>query len=300
MEWKAVGVATDTKTVAEDRIGQYRFVRTIHASQTSIVMEVVQDTTGKRFVIKQLLPRDHLDSSAVKALEFEAKLGMDLRHPNLVKVFEFVRDRHAPYFVMEFFSSNHLRLALGKPREYGVPRDRLHRILEQAASALAYLHDKGWIHRDIKPENILINKTYEVRVIDYSLAMRPYTGFKKLFNRKAPCQGTHTYMSPEQILSQPPTVKADLYSFGIVCYELACGRPPFRADSPTELLRKHLREQPTPPTSHNKQITPEFSDLVMQMIRKNPKDRPENLHEFISRFSRIKIFHDVEDESARR
>ena len=83
-------------------------------------------------------------------------------------------------------------------------------------------------------------------VVDYALAMRPFAGLKKMFKRKAPVQGTHTYMSPEQIRGLPPTPAADIYSFGITCYELACGRPPFRANSATELLNKHIKEKPIP------------------------------------------------------
>ncbi len=224
---------------------------------------------------------------------------MDLRHPNLIRVFEFHKEKgHEPYFVMECFPSMHLRLCIAKPKEYGLARNKMHKVLSLSANALAYMHEKGWIHRDIKPENILVNKTNEVRVIDYALALRPFSGLQKLFKPKVRCQGTHSYMSPEQILAMPPTVQADVYSFGITCYELACGRQPFRADSPTELLRKHLREQPTPPTAYNKMITPEFSDLVMAMIRKKPSDRPESLREFSSRFSRIRIFLDDEPPEA--
>ena len=93
-------------------------------------------------------------------------------------------------------------------------------------------------------------------------------------------------MSPEQIRREPPAPTADIYSFGITCYELACGRQPFRANSRTELLNKHLRESPARRRSYNKEITPEFSDLVMEMIRKKPADRPQSLHEFLSRFAR--------------
>src|SRR5690606_3129358 len=122
---------------------------------------------GKRFALKELLPSKAADSGERKSFEFEAKLGQDLRHPNLVRVHEYVKDKTAPYFVMDFFPSEHLRLILNKRPEW--LRERLHRINEQVGSALAYLHDKGWVHRDIKPENIIVNKTGEVRLIDYAL-----------------------------------------------------------------------------------------------------------------------------------
>lgn len=255
-------------------------------------MEVVQDGTGKRFAMKQLLTSRAQESAERKAFEFEAKLGKELQHPNLVAVYEYVKDKHQPYFVMDYFPSIHMRLVLAKPGVFDEYKSKLHRIIEQAAAGLAYMHDKGWIHRDVKPENIIVNKTGETRVIDYALALKIPTGLGKLFAGKPICQGTHSYMSPEQILREPPAITADIYSFGITCYEFACRRQPFRANSANELLKKHVREQPVPPTSFEKNITPEFSDLVMRMIRKKPAERPQSLHEFVSLFNRVRIFKD--------
>jgi serine/threonine protein kinase len=160
------------------------------------------------------------------------------------------------------------------------------------------MHDKGWVHRDVKPENILFNRSGEVRVIDYALARRQATGLLKIFEGKIPRQGTKTYISPEQIRCQSPSPGADIYSFGITCYELVCGRPPFRANSSQELLEKHLSERPTPLISHNKLVTPEFNDLVLKMIQKRPADRFSSLHEFATRFRSIRIFSDDPDPMA--
>ncbi|MFO0908398.1 MAG: serine/threonine-protein kinase [Isosphaeraceae bacterium] len=293
-------MATETNSAAEDKIGGFRFVRTIHPGATSLVMEVVQESTGKRFALKQLSPTRAEDPSERRLFEFEAKLGMELKHPNIIHVHEYIRDPIQPYFIMDLFPSYHLKLPIARPSVYPMPVTQLHRIMEQAASALAYMHDKGWVHRDIKPENILVNKSGEVRVIDYALAMKPYTGLKKLFRKRAPVQGTPSYMAPEQIRGEPPTPAADIYSFGITCYELACGRPPFRGDSQNELLNKHIKERPTPLTAYNKKITTEYNDLILKMIAKKPADRLGSLHEFLSKFSRVRIYKDDPDPAAGR
>jgi eukaryotic-like serine/threonine-protein kinase len=274
----------------EEKIGRYKVVRTLLQGQNSTVMEVVEDGTGKRYAMKELLPTKAEDPDERKAFEFEAKLGMELRHPNLIRVVAYEKNRKRPYFVMEYFPSTHLRLMLGKRDLFEELKPKLHRVISQAAAGLAYMHDKGWVHRDIKPENLIMNKVGEVRLIDYALALKVKTGLAKMFASKPICQGTHSYMSPEQIRRMPTAISSDIYSFGITCYELACGRQPFRANSPTDLLQKHLSEMPSPPTVHNKAITSEYSDLVMKMIKKKPADRLQNLHEFVAKFSRLRVY----------
>jgi serine/threonine protein kinase len=291
-------VATGTGVRSDDRIGAYRYVRTILPGQNSVILEVVQESSGRHFALKEMLPTRALEKTDRQVFEIEAKLGMELRHPNLIRVHEFVKDKQTPYFVMDYFPSENMRIIINKKDRAPWLKERLHKIIEQVARALAYMHDKGWIHRDIKPENIIVNKSGEVRLIDYALAKRVTTGLAKLFAKQPPREGTHSYMSPEQILRLPPAVASDIYSFGVTCYELSCGRQPFRANSPTELLNKHLKEQPSPPTVHNRSITPEFSDLVMRMLKKKAADRPENLHEFVSQFARIRIYKDDPDPQA--
>jgi len=278
-----------TNTTSDERIGDYKYIRTIYPGSTSMVLEVLHESSGRRFAIKQLLASRGVDAAERRAFEFEAKLGQEFHHPNLIKVHHFVKDSEQPYFVMDYFSGFQLRLALHRPKDFPVLKTNMHKIITQAASGLAYMHDRGWVHRDVKPENIMCNKTGEVRVIDYTLTRRPVSGLGKLFGMKVPRQGTKSYMSPEQIRCESPAPTADVYSFGITCYELACGRQPFRANSDNELLNKHIREAPNSPIAYNKDVTKEFADLVLEMIRKKPADRPQDLHQFLSRFSKIRI-----------
>jgi serine/threonine protein kinase len=275
-------------------------VRTLSLGQASEILEVVQDGSAKRFALKQLLESRSADPDERKAFEHEAKIGMELSHPNLIRVYEYIKEKkERPYFVMELFPSQHLRLPIGRPKVYPLPGERKHRVVEQIAGALAYMHDKGWVHRDIKPENILFNKAGEARLIDYALALRIKSGLSKLFG-KVKCQGTRSYMSPEQIRCVAPTPTSDIYSLGITCYELACGRQPFRANSETELLTKHLKEVPVPPTLHNPEITNDFSELVLKMIRKRPSERVQTLHEFLHKFNTVRIYKDDPDPRAGR
>jgi serine/threonine protein kinase len=275
---------------SDDKIGNYRVIRTLLQGQGSIVVEVAQEGTNRHFALKEMLRGKAKDASERRTFEMEAKLGMALLHPNLVRVHEYVKDKVAPYFIMDYFPSTTMRLVLAK--DYDAYKPKLRRIIEQAASGLAYMHDKGWVHRDIKPENVIVNKSGEARLIDYSLSLRIRKGFGKLLASKPACQGTHTYMSPEQILRKPPSVLADIYSFGIMLYEFGCKKPPFRADSKAALLKKHIETAASPLASQDSSITPEFADLVMRMIRKKPADRPKSMHEVMSLLGRIRIFKD--------
>ena len=293
-------MATGTQTSGEDRIGNYRIIRVLQMGQNSMILEVAQEGSGKRFALKELLSSRGDDPAERKALVFEAKLGQEFTHPSLIRVHELVNDKRQPYFVMDYFPGMTLRLVVGKPQDYALPPGRPHMVLRQTAEALAYMHDKGWTHRDVKPENILLNRSGEVRVIDYALAKKIPTGLGKLFTGKPPREGTYSYIAPDVIRQLPPAPAADIYSFGVTCYEVATGRQPFRANSPMELLNKHMKERPSPPTSHNKNVTAEFSDLVLKMLVKKPADRLKDLREFLVAFNRIRIFKDDPDPMADR
>ena len=150
-------------------------------------------------------------------------------------------------------------------------------ILTGCAAGLAHLHEKGWIHRDIKPDNFLLRDDNVVKLIDFNLARKPAGGLSKLFGGKTKVQGTHSYMSPEQIRGQSLDVRADIYSFGCMVHEFFSGKPPFTANSPNELLQRHLSTKPQPLTVFDKNITPEFAAYVQRMMAKDPKDRPANM-----------------------
>jgi serine/threonine protein kinase len=141
-------------------------------------------------------------------------------------------------------------------------------------------------------------------LIDFNLARKPAGGLSKLFGGKMDIAGTHSYMSPEQIRGQSQDFRADVYSFGCMLHEFFSGKPPFTANSPNELLQRHLSSKPQPITVFDKNITPEFAAYVLSMMAKDPKGRPASMKDVMMELKTQKMFYNApqppspEDEAA--
>lgn len=278
----------------EDLVGGYRLLKHMVTGQTSQVWEVVEASSGRHFAMKLLLPEKVRDSSYRQFLFHEAEVGQQLAHPNIIRIVKVDRSLDNPHFVMEYFPAGNLKLRIMR-KEIDFLREKAHDILKQAATGFAFMNAKGWVHRDVKPDNILVASSGDVRIIDFALAQRIPTGFAKFFWRKSKPQGTRSYMSPEQIRGQPLDGRADIYSFGAMCYELVAGRPPFRAASSQELLTKHIVEKPISPRHYNSEVSEEFAELILRMLAKKKDDRPRDFHEVLMQLRGIRIYNPKKD-----
>jgi serine/threonine protein kinase len=275
-------------TTASDIIGGYRLQNLMMTGQTSQVWEVVEVSSSRHFAMKLLLPEKVIDEEYRNMLYHEAQVGIQLAHQNIIRVIKLVKDQHNPYFVMEFFPAGNLKLRI-MHKKWDFIKEKGHDIFRQTATALAYMNASGWVHRDVKPDNIMVNSAGEVRLIDFALAQRVSKGglFRRRKNQAA---GTRSYMSPEQIRGEALDGRADIYSFGVSMYEVVSGRPPFRAASPEDLLRKHITEKPVSPKSFNDDVTDACADLIMWMLNKKREDRPKDFHEVLIKLRNIQIF----------
>jgi len=273
-------------------IGGYRLQNLMMTGQTSQVWEVVEASSGRHFAMKLLLPERAREALHRWFLLHEAEVGKKLAHPNIIKIFEVVKDKRNPYFVMEFFPAGSLKVRMMRKPQQEFVREHTPSILKQTATGLAYMNSCGWVHRDIKPDNILVNSAGDVRLIDFALAQRIQKAsfFGRLFRRKKKAQGTRSYMSPEQIRGLPLDGRADIYSFGASAYEIVTGRPPFRGTSSHELLTKHITEKPASPQVYNADVSDEFAALVLHMLAKKPQDRPQDFSEVLMQLRGIKVF----------
>lgn len=277
----------------EQTIGGYRLMNHMTTGQTSQVWEVNEPGSGRHFAMKLLLPEFTKIATHRKMLEHEAKVGLPMSHPNVIKMLKPAKDKETQYLIMEFFPGGNLKLRM--MRKHPIVREKAHSIMTQAAAGLAHMHDRGWIHRDIKPDNILLNSSGEIKLIDFALAKRiersaGMFGWLRGGRKKGTTAGTRSYMSPEQILNKPLDERADIYSFGATIYEVASGRPPFRGATPSDLLAKHLKEKPTMLQFVVPEITEEFAQLCNRCLAKDKKERFRNMHELLSQLRQTKVF----------
>jgi serine/threonine protein kinase len=271
--------------VNDDQIGNYRPRGLIQTGATSQVWEVSEMSSGRHFAIKMLLPECAHDAVHRKLLFHEAEIGQKLAHENIIRVVSVVRDKDHPHFVMDFFPGGNLKLRV-MHKEFDFIKEKALEIFKQTATALAYIHVKGWVHRDIKPENILVNAAGAVRIIDFAIARR----VKQRGRRGEKVQGTRTYMSPEQIRNERLDGRADIYSFGCAAYEIVTGRPPFRGANSEDLLKKHISEKPLSPRAHNPEVTEEFANLVLKMLEKDRAKRPDSFHTILGELKKMRVF----------
>lgn len=232
---------------------------------------------SKLFALKILFEK-HLPNPERKSrFKREAKVANSLDHKNVIKTFEYYDGPPRPFFVMEYFPSENLKFLETQQPDRIVKKE--YAILRRIGEGLFYCHSRGVVHRDVKPENVLIGENFEVKIIDFSIATTKMDRLLSIFGEKT--AGSPSYMAPEQILSKKTDQRADIYAFGILCYELLARRLPFNGRSMQELFQKHCNEVPPPPRQINPQIPLEISELVQSLIQKDPNERPDDLKQAI-------------------
>lgn len=273
----------------KSKIDEYQLLSVIATGKMSQVWEVVHEQSGQKFAMKLLLPEAMKEPDEIELLKHEAKVAQGLDHPNLNRCHGIVSRKTECYLLLDLFKTPNIKQWLHN--NVKAVQTRLSRVVEQTCLGLGYMHDKGWVHKDIKPDNILLSRSDEVRLIDFSLAVKKASGLTKLLGAgKGPIRGTRTYLAPETIKKEAATPATDIYSLGIVYYEILTGTVPFKGETPQDLLAKHISAAPTPPSIYNKNVTPEMDALIAKMLAKKPGDRPQTCQDVWVAFSKIQAF----------
>jgi len=247
---------------------RYRLVACIGSGGMAMVYEGLDMLLERRVAVKVLRNRFAGDPEFMERFQREARAAANLDHPNIVTVFDVGRDGDRHYIVMEYVEGQDLKSLIRQ-------RDRLDvgqavDIATQVARGVGHAHQAGFIHRDIKPQNVLITQDGSAKVVDFGIA-RALS--ESGLTDSDTVWGSPIYFAPEQAAGDRPTPASDVYSIGIVMYEMLAGSPPFRADNPTALAMKHLREEPPPLSARNPQVPPRLEWIVRKVLSKEPAAR---------------------------
>lgn len=229
-----------------------------------------EDIKLNQTVALKFLPDElEKDKAALVRFHSEVRNARQVSHPNVCRVFDISEIEGKHFLSMEFIDGDDLSSLL---RRIGrLPSDKAVEIARQLCFGLAAIHDAGILHRDLKPANVIIDSKGKARITDFGIA-----GLESELKANAGVVGTPAYMSPEQIAGKELTTKSDIYSLGLVLYEIFTGKQAFQSDSIHELLKKQQTTAPTNPSEVLKEIDPIVEKTILQCLEKNPTERPKN------------------------
>jgi len=262
------------------KLGKYDIKERIGRGGMAEVYKGYHAALDRNVAIKVLHPFLGEDPEFQERFEREARNIARLRHPNIVQVYDFEVEtrRDLYYMVMEFIDGPTLRtrlMQLGFQGEQMKIQESV-RIVRDLASALAYAHARNMVHRDIKPANIMLDSDGRVVLTDFGIA-RIISG--PTMTASGSMVGTPAYMSPEQGLGQTGDHRSDIYSLGVVLYQLATGTTPYDADTPIAIVLKHVNDPLPPPTSINPDIPEALERIIFKTLAKSPEERYQNIEE---------------------
>jgi serine/threonine protein kinase len=268
--------------MAERRIGKYVVKRELGRGGMGAVYLAEQTGLGREVAIKELVPSAAADPVALKRFLQEAQVMARTSHPNLVQVYDLEQVEGANYIVLEFVKGRSLRDFINRGR---TPLPQVFAVMHGVLQALDYAHRHAIVHRDMKPENVLMSDEGNVKVADFGIArLTDDTGGPgSTATKTGTTVGTPQYMSPEQVASSKVDGRSDLYSAGIMFYELIVGEPPFtasEADGPFTLMAKHVQAPPKPPSVRVPGLDPVLEEVILKSLSKRPEDRYQNGAEF--------------------
>ncbi len=268
-------------------LGDFQILRRLGQGGMGQVYLAEQISLKRKVALKLLKSDLAANKTSLERFKQEALSVARATHANIVQVYFIGEEKGLHYMALEYVEGRNLREYLEKK---GPPEVFLAlSIIRQVAAALQRASEFGIIHRDIKPENILLTRKGEVKVADFGLS-RCFADHSAPLNltQSGVAMGTPLYMSPEQVEGKPVDPRTDIYSFGVTCYHMLGGRPPFRGNSPFEVAYQHVQKEPEPLAVVRPDLPPELCALVHKMMAKKPEDRFPTAREIVKEVSRLR------------
>lgn len=255
---------------------RYRVIRHIGRGAFGVVLLVEDKMVHEEIVLKFITPQLTSNDDTIKRFVLEMKYARKITHENVIRIYDFITFGHSYAMSMEYFDAHSLAAEL--KTHTPLPIDRSLRILQDICLGMAVTHKGNLVHRDLKPSNILINDDDLVKIVDFGLAAAAREGESRL-TKTGIILGTPTYMAPEQVKGQKVDAKTDIYSLGIIMYEMFTGRPPYIADDPMGILFQHMEAKAKPPIEKNPELPPEIDALIRKSMARKAEDRFANMDE---------------------
>jgi len=275
--------------VANSFSNRYEIKRGIARGGMAQVYLARDQLLDRQVAIKVLFPEFARDPSVVERFRREAQAAANLSHPNIVGIYDWGQERGTYFIVMEFIEGRSLRDLIHA--DGPLPPAQAAEIGAEIAEALAFAHRSGVVHRDIKPGNVLLTETGRVKVTDFGIARATQADTKEALTQTGAVMGTATYFSPEQAQGLPVDGRSDVYSLGVVLYEMLSGEPPFSGDTPVAVAYKHVREEPPMLSEQMPTVPHDLERIVLSAMSKDLDTRyqsADDLRDDLVRFGRGK------------
>ncbi len=252
-----------------ENVGPYRITEQLGSGGMATVYKSYQPALDRYVAIKVMHAMFKGNPQFFERFQREARIVAKLEHPNIIPIHDFNEHNGEPYLVMRYVEGDTLKTQMDGQI---MPVDQLLHIIRPVCSALHYAHDQGILHRDIKPSNIMMTNDGSIFVTDFGLARIMEAGESTLSQDMM--VGTPQYISPEQAQGvKELDGRTDIYSLGVILYEMLTGRVPFSADTPFATVHDHIYTPLPPPSSVNPEITPQVERMLLKALAKNPEDR---------------------------